>query len=223
MSAFQNYFNENFLLSSTLKPKNSVSSTEKLTSVDITEPVELSVLEPEAKRVRPAAVSESTANIKKAVPIFTADTPPQTSPIVSSAPSPSPSTSLSSTTSQSLSDQILQVRIKLQIYQKEYAHFVECANRSSLQIQDTLEELHRLVNLNFDLEPSKAKISSLNDLASVAEVSGTTTGNATPIINFCPTPKNNVPGPRAQAVQIPELTIESVKHRPRAFPVNHVV
>ena len=115
---------------------------------------------------------------------------------------------------QSLSDQILQVRIKLQIYQKEYAHFVECANRSSLQIQETLEELHRLVNLNFDTEPSKAKNTNLNDIS--------TLHNAAPIQNNT---SAGVAAPRTVPLSTPRppaqdqgINIKSVKHRPRAFP-----
>lgn len=224
MSAFQNYFDENFLLSSTLKPKNSGTSVEAVdTNADSLRdektPVELAVKEPQTKRV---CIKPATSTVDTIANIVS---PPQTSPVASLTPSPAPSSTsnANSNTSQSLSDQILQVRIKLQIYQKEYAHFVECANRSSLQIQDTLEELHRLVNLNFDLEqPGKSKILNLNDLASVAEVSAgninSNTNSITQNVNFRPIPKNALSVSRAQIQPTPELTIKSVKHRPRAFP-----
>lgn len=111
----------------------------------------------------------------------------------------------------SLSDQILQVRIKLQIYQKEYAHFVECANRSSLQIQETLEELHRLVNLNFETEPAKAKSNSLTEMAS----SLTSAAPEPSIPVSVPTVTSR---PIRPPVQDQSIQIKSVKHRPRAFP-----
>lgn len=47
--------------------------------------------------------------------------------------------------SMSIGDQILQARIRLQIYQREYSHFAESAGRSLSQIQATLSELQTLM------------------------------------------------------------------------------
>lgn len=211
MSSFKNFFDENFLLSSTLKPKNSTSSSvsveggvstgKDIDSKDILKstsspfilenkgPAE--VQEPLLKR---ACVDPSLSEASKKSSISVCESVPPAS------------------TSHSLPDQILQIRIKLQIYQKEYAHFVECANRSSLQIQETLEELHRLVNLNYD-----AEVNPMKPLIIAAEKASTI---AAPAVDPEPV-VSSVSGSRKAANKdavVPELVIKSVKHRPRAFP-----
>lgn len=256
MSSFQNFFNEDFLLSSTLKPKSLNGSSENIagtskSSLKTSGPVisdekikvNPTLSQPDTKRVcvrddiprtstalntksstaYPPIIAEprgktrqestqamcslpesnpkfptapSSVSLNTAVPVNSNNnlTPRNTqSPIQPIAPptsAPSP---------QSLSDQILQARIKLQIYQKEYAHFVDCANRSSSQIQETLEELHRLVNLNFDLEPLKVKGNEISPVSSTASV-------------------QNLPLAVPRPVPPPDIQIISVKHRPRFFP-----
>lgn len=274
MSSFQNFFNEDFLLSSTLKPKFSNGSSENVLAVsnssgnntcpalisDEKIKVDPILAEPLTKRVcipsSPAAVeikrdhisrTDNTAKIStsytprtshsntkvvqentyptsgsypkvpaapvsvilnKSAPVNT--NPPSTNNNQNHVQVPAFAPTITSQP-QSLSDQILQVRIKLQIYQKEYAHFVECANRSSLQIQETLEELHRLVNMNFDLEPSKATINTLNEISSLSTSSS--------IENLPAAVPRSMPASTSKSpVQESGIQIISVKHRPRAFP-----
>lgn len=273
MSSFQNFFNEDFLLSSTLKPKSLNGSSESVTAVSTSSgnntcPVVISdekikvdpiLAEPVTKRVcispSPAAAeikrehTSRTDNTTKTSTSYAQHTtqsnaevvqgntysPPRSYPKIPAAPisvilnktapvnpntpsssnqnhvqAPAPALTTPSQ-SQSLSDQILQVRIKLQIYQKEYAHFVECANRSSLQIQETLEELHKLVNMNFDLEPSKSKINTLNEISSLS-TSASVENLSTAVPRSLPASSSKPP------VQEQGIQIKSVKHRPRAFP-----
>lgn len=203
MSSFQNFFDDDFLLSSSLKPKNiNLLPENVLNSADLPRcnknefstlkelDKSLKVEEPQIKRVcvMPEAniIENQLSNNVKIDPNMLASHGSLVSPVQSP----------------SLSDQILQVRIKLQIYQKEYAHFVECANRSSLQIQETLEELQKLVNLNFNFESSKTKIVS-NDVSTVSD-------NNSAEDSFA---KKSVP-----SVAPSQITINSIKHRPRAFP-----
>jgi hypothetical protein len=277
MSSFQNFFNEDFLLSSTLKPKilngslesvaadSNNSDNNTFTPVAISDEkikVDPSLAKSAVKRVCISPVPPAfeikgehgsrTDNLSKSLAshspriarsndiVAKHDTSATYSstgsyPNVPAAPIsvilntkspiiPNPpltnnqnydlvSAPVLTTSSppQSLSDQILQVRIKLQIYQKEYAHFVECANRSSLQIQETLEELHRLVNINFDLEPSKAKINNLNNISSLS-TSESVDNLPAAIVKSIPA---STPKP---IVQEEGVQIKSVKHRPRAFP-----
>jgi hypothetical protein len=190
MSSFQNCFNKDFLLSSTLKPKVSTLST---SARDEKEPIEDKYAAiSESKRVRVSAPA-STSAIPDNSFIENASS---TTTVVPPLAVPSPPLSLS--------DQILQVRIKLQIYQNEYAHFADCANRSSLQIQETLEELHHLVNSNFDSEASSKLPLSLSMPKPLTPES-----ISVPLPLPVPVPKSKPQG---------GLSILSVKHRPRAFP-----
>ena len=274
MSSFQNFFNEDFLLSSTLKPKSLNGSSESIkadsnSAGNSTCPVVISdekvkvdpiLSEPAAKRacispvpaieIKRDRISRTDNTAKTSTTYLPRNTlsndkvvqentsrlysPPESYPKIPvpaapisfllnpSAPmNPNPSSKINQnqvpvsavtpSPPQSLSDQILQVRIKLQIYQKEYAHFVECANRSSLQIQETLEELHRLVNMNFDLEPSKAKINNLNEISSLSN-----TASAQNLAVAVPRTIPAAPKPLDQDQE--GIQIKSVKHRPRVFP-----
>ena len=74
-----------------------------------------------------------TDNVSKVTTISNTSIP-SVAPATTITPAPSPP--------HSLSDQILPSSHQVANLPKEYTHFVECANRSSLQIQETLEELH---------------------------------------------------------------------------------
>ena len=213
MSSFQNYFNEDFLLSSSLKPKNATGSGQNSVNTNSRRNSDSKVASASAAKENLEDCSQSSmASSSKRICLDleskTDNVPKVTTISNTSIPSVAPATTITPAPSppHSLTDQILQVRIKLQIYQNEYAHFVECANRSSLQIQETLEELHKLVNLNFELDKSKAATSEIQ------------------ASSFTSTSQNNIQESRpilkkpAPAVVSHEIIIESVKHRPRAFP-----
>lgn len=183
--SFQNFFDEDLLLSSTLKPKNtSILNPKDLSGPKYwkaeekeipTVPTENDTVEHESKRIcyRPPELVRNSSS----------STPP--------APTIQPfSFNLSST-----ADQILQIRIKLQIYQKEYAHFVESANRSSVQIQETLEELQKLISFNTDAESPRTS-------AKIDEFSG----HKMPV-------QAQVDSKSTDS----EVAILSVKHRSRVF------
>lgn len=240
MTSFQDYFNEDFLLSSSLKPKSLSKSNNENFDTKAKKDISVQVadekaIEPEAKRIclKPAAITPASLpqnNPIPAVPISKQSATSSANASVASTSSALLTLSPSSTScqlnlpvapspsSQYLSDQILQVRIKLQIYQKEYAHFVECANRSSLQIQETLDELHKLLNSNFDIETVKGK-------AIIGEISSQN-GNLEPsndkyLTSNYPTPnystRSHTPA-LPVPIREPEIAIKSIKNRPRAFP-----
>ena len=218
MSSFQNFFNEDFLLSSSLKPKNSIGSTEVVMNRSNAPNCEtkeaFSGVSDENLNINQLSNNPHSKRVCLIPDAKIANNPPFNAAI-SASPSPSlPQGGTVTPPPHYLSDQILQIRIKLQIYQKEYAHFVECANRSSLQIQETLEELHKLVNWNCDIDSNKVK-TSLNEVS----IGNGTVANQTILTSVSvQTPSTAIVKTAATTTALSEITIKSVKHRPRAFP-----
>ena len=214
MSSFRGFFNEDFLLSSTLKPKvaNNSEKIDKNVNIQQQNPekntrFDHTFVEPPSKRacITPTAlISPPNLNLKPNTLMPPTDANKNNTNNTSNSVSNS-----NNIPPQAFSDQILQVRIKLQIYQKEYAHFVECANRSSLQIQETLEELHQLLNLNFDFEGTKFKGNASQDCVEIVKPT-------LPEITEKPVPVST-PATIPPKIEF-GIAVLSVKHRPRAFP-----